>query len=92
MLTPKNSTCEIEQIMLAKNEAFCIGSMAALRSASGMTRNQAQSLLKSFVHESWLTMLCVPKLQTSDLADSSYRDEGKYVLGPRAEAELETYL
>jgi len=66
----------VEQIMLAKNEAYCIGSMAALRVAGGMKRAQAEKLLKSFVHESWLAGL----------------DGGHFALGTRALAELETYL
>jgi hypothetical protein len=43
--------------MLAKNEAFCIGSMAALRVAGGMKRAHAEKLLKSLAHESWLVGL-----------------------------------
>lgn len=46
---------QVEQIMLARNEAYCIRSIPAHKLGTGMTRVHAQNVLKNFVHESWLT-------------------------------------
>ena len=49
---------QIEQIMLAPNESFCVSSLAALREVSNlksnMTKTQAEVVLGSFVSKGWL--------------------------------------
>ena len=49
---------QLEQIMLAPNESFCVSSLAALREVnslkSNMTKSQAEATLQSFVAKGWL--------------------------------------
>lgn len=52
------SALQLEQIMLAPNESFCVSSLAALREVnslkSSMTKTVAEATLNSFVAKGWL--------------------------------------
>lgn len=49
---------QVEQIMLARNEAYSVSSLAALREVnslkSNMSKTQAEVVLGSFVAKGWL--------------------------------------
>ena len=51
-------SAQLEQIMLAPNESYCVSSLAALREVnslkSNMTKSQAEATLSSFVAKGWL--------------------------------------
>ncbi len=55
---PKLDCFQLEQIMLAPNESYCVSSLAALREVNSlktnMTKTQAESVLGSFVAKGWL--------------------------------------
>ncbi|KAK7466996.1 hypothetical protein VKT23_004059 [Stygiomarasmius scandens] len=72
----------VDQIMLARNEAFSLSSMAALREVSNikpksnMTKTQAETVLASFVAKGWLLR----------------SKRGRYSLSTRTLLELYPYL